>query len=40
VWHTHREPWSGVEFRGCRAAFTGGQMVRRGICRVNRQIRK
>jgi hypothetical protein len=37
VWHRHRDPWRLVELGGCRVASAGGQMVRRLICRVNRQ---
>jgi hypothetical protein len=37
MWHTHREPWFGVEYCGYEKASAGGQLVGRQICRVNRQ---
>lgn len=37
VFSTHRDLWRGVEFTGSDMASTGGRMVRRRSCRVNRQ---
>jgi len=38
VWHTHQEPWFGVELGGSGMALAGGWMFGCQICRVNRQI--